>query len=631
MNTNSSIPSGRRKWLWPIIAVVVLLVWTAYCEVNFARHFPYYLRAVPAFFLGAMVLLILNLLVRLEVGQWRGGWRWLVRRETRRLCGWTIVFVVSLLALLYSIELWQGKRAWAAVVREAKARGESLDYEALFPPEPADPQNFAKAPLFAEYFEPTYDPRAPHEARTKSPQLRELEQFPPYQVYRRMPARWLEGRKIELRDLPGLWKPYIQTTNPPTGRPVPANGAEFSNEAHVAGSPESITGPDQGKPSDDGQFMEVAEGVYAPIQPSEEQIAEALLVALEKYRPSLDEASKFSDRPACWFPRSRVNLIVPDRRPYEAMHGLMRLAEWRASAELVANRTDAAFEDVKFGLRLADHGRQATKFISTEPVSHHTAIVHALQPLWEGLTTRCWSIGQVTEIQSLLEKLDLLRDYADAVRADALTVAQFVESAIPTTARPTPAKELLVEAEDQRWLDLVRLVYPRGWSLQDQAAIHRFHLQTTSRYFDLNSRQIVGKWPGASEPTLFTTSDPFFHIGVCESVQYPFPEACRSFSFAQTAVDLATLACALERHRLGNGEFPSALDALVPKVVRKLPHDIVTGEPLKYRRTDGGGFVLYSVGLNMVDDGGKQRILWQGLHSGDWVWECPAPLGGTRP
>jgi len=114
-------------------------------------------------------------------------------------------------------------------------------------------------------------------------------------------------------------------------------------------------------------------------------------------------------------------------------------------------------------------------------------------------------------------------------------------------------------------------------------------------------------------------------------VEY-FQEASEGFPFAQTAVDQATLACALERHRLANGEFPTTLDALVPKLMAKLPHDVVTGEPLKYRRTDGGGFVLYSVGLNTEDDGGKPCIReshepgsrrYLDLNYNDWVWTCP--------
>ena len=101
-------------------------------------------------------------------------------------------------------------------------------------------------------------------------------------------------------------------------------------------------------------------------------------------------------------------------------------------------------------------------------------------------------------------------------------------------------------------------------------------------------------------------------------------------AIAQTAADQAALACALERYRLANGQFPENLTALVPQFVSQLPNDIITGEPLKYRRTDGGQFVLYSVGWNEKDDGGtiartkESPNNAQDVTQGDWVWQLPA-------
>ena len=73
----------------------------------------------------------------------------------------------------------------------------------------------------------------------------------------------------------------------------------------------------------------------------------------------------------------------------------------------------------------------------------------------------------------------------------------------------------------------------------------------------------------------------------------------------QTSVDLARVACALERYRLANGQFPETLDGLAPTFIDALPHDVINGQPLKYHRTPDGQFVLYSVGWNQTDDGGK--------------------------
>ena len=102
----------------------------------------------------------------------------------------------------------------------------------------------------------------------------------------------------------------------------------------------------------------------------------------------------------------------------------------------------------------------------------------------------------------------------------------------------------------------------------------------------------------------------------------------------QTYVDEARVACALERYRLTSGQFPETLEALVPKFMEKLPHDVINGQPLKYRRTDDGQFVLYSVGWNKTDDGGKVELTKSGnpdWQKGDWIWRYPAQGDATLP
>jgi hypothetical protein len=90
---------------------------------------------------------------------------------------------------------------------------------------------------------------------------------------------------------------------------------------------------------------------------------------------------------------------------------------------------------------------------------------------------------------------------------------------------------------------------------------------------------------------------------------------------------LARVACALERYRRANGQFPATVAALAPKFISALPHDVINGQPLKYRRTGDGLFVLYSVGSNETDDGGEVALSKYGIphwKDGDWVWRNPA-------
>jgi hypothetical protein len=113
-----------------------------------------------------------------------------------------------------------------------------------------------------------------------------------------------------------------------------------------------------------------------------------------------------------------------------------------------------------------------------------------------------------------------------------------------------------------------------------------------------------------------------------ESLLLPaFGGAVKKFAYAQTSVDLARVAIALERYRLAHGGYPESLDALAPQFIAKIPHDIINGQPLHYRPETNGQFVLYSVGWNEADDGGEVGRIKYGtpdISEGDWVWRYPA-------
>ena len=60
----------------------------------------------------------------------------------------------------------------------------------------------------------------------------------------------------------------------------------------------------------------------------------------------------------------------------------------------------------------------------------------------------------------------------------------------------------------------------------------------------------------------------------------------------------------------------------------KLPHDVIDGLLLRYRKNTDGTYVIYSIGWNERDDGGSVDRTGgsssQGrLDQGDWVWKFP--------
>jgi hypothetical protein len=62
---------------------------------------------------------------------------------------WTLISLVTLYALLVSIENWTGARALAAAKERVVTEGESLDFMSLVPPLPPDPENFCALPPLA--------------------------------------------------------------------------------------------------------------------------------------------------------------------------------------------------------------------------------------------------------------------------------------------------------------------------------------------------------------------------------------------------------------------------------------------------------------------------------------------------
>ena len=68
--------------------------------------------------------------------------------------------------------------------------------------------------------------------------------------------------------------------------------------------------------------------------------------------------------------------------------------------------------------------------------------------------------------------------------------------------------------------------------------------------------------------------------------------------------EVTRLAFALAAYRADHGGYPAKLADLAPQYVAKVPRDIFNDAELHYR-LQGGGYLLYSVGVNGKDDGGK--------------------------
>jgi hypothetical protein len=297
----------------------------------------------------------------------------------------------------------------------------------------------------------------------------------------------------------------------------------------------------------------------------------------------------------------------------------------KACAELAMGKSDEALADVKFMLYLADSPSEEPFLISY--LVRLACVQLAMQPVWEGLAEHAWTDAQLQELQARLQRYNFIADQnrplnseraAGILTADLLAHGKYHLNDL--AGDPTLAGLGSV--------NLLGQIAPRGWYYQEQFNYARLFQLQLDGAFDAEKKQVFPKqikadadaldqaFAGRNPVTTICTRHLLLSIMLLPALkQIPIKAAA-----AQTAVNEAIIACALERYRLANGHFPGDLDKLAPQFISRLPNDVISGAPYKYRLSTDGQFVLYSIGANEQDDGGVAGKTLFDDKEGDWVW-----------
>lgn len=283
-----------------------------------------------------------------------------------------------------------------------------------------------------------------------------------------------------------------------------------------------------------------------------------------------------------------------------AIERLHLLFQVRACASLALGQDAAAAEDVLSGLRLARLARQLPDACST--MRAQMLLMRSLQPLWEGLRQQAWTGPQLAAFQHELAGFNLLADYTNAVHRVALAYIE-IWRAIPESANPDLAPPAADGGytEDPAW-------QLRVWWYESCIQLYHASRNTISQVDVAAGRIQPGmEWSELDGlPLGYSGSQLFQEL-------FPWASNPARVAFAQTSVNQAIIACALERFRLANGAYPETLEQLVPALLARVPPDAISGRPLIYQPVDGGGFILRGVGPNGADDRKKKS-------SDDWLW-----------
>jgi len=351
---------------------------------------------------------------------------------------------------------------------------------------------------------------------------------------------------------------------------------------------------------------------------------EDVLAALQKLAPELSEISGAVRRPYARFPIAYEKGYLAALPHIEPLMRLGKIYTLRACVELHEGRTDAALADVQTVFRLAESMKNEPLVISE--LVRISIWTNGLQAVWEGLADRRWSDAQLSALQNDLIRVDFPAGMLMGLHGDR---AGLNETMLLTMGSP----------------EILMLLSPRGGKINDKAmrfipnclfyqnmlTINRFYDETVFSHVDPASlRTLSARFDAAA--VKLKTEVLLRHFGIPVPNLYTVLAACalpaaggvinRSF-YAQVLTDEAVVACALERYRLANGQYPDALEKLTPAFLQKIPFDAMSGKPLHYRLKDDGTFLLYSVGSNGKDDGGEVVLQKNGrvdLKQGDWVW-----------
>ncbi|HTI99192.1 MAG TPA: hypothetical protein VL527_09940, partial [Dongiaceae bacterium] len=492
------------------------------------------------------------------------------------------------------------RRAWNEYRQAREAAGIHFDLKEVAPPPVPDDENFALTPVVASCYLQMlneHGQRHPYNTNVVN-QLNFNLYFPDSAIAQKdlKIGSWQKGTFTDLRP----WQNYYRA-QPTTTAPA----------------------------------QSVAEAPF-PVSPQPQTPAVDVLLALSKYDATLDALRAAAKLPYARFPleydsAEPPTILLPHLANIKKTVVFLQL---RSIAELDAGQPDQALADWKLGLRCNEALRQEPFLISQLVEIAGQNIL--TQPLWEGLARHQWSDVQLADIEATLAG----QDYPANFRTGMLGELACGIGSVEYLRRSRNFGELVSWTSSSRQNDMpdpMELLYAMAFHLMPDGWFYQME-RNLAQMYERYSLPLVDQTNRIISPTLNRQLATEAGIRLqTKSVanaatRLLFPALGRASlktAQCQTMVNEARIACALERYRLAHGQYPDSLADLTPQFLVTVPHDLINGEPLHYRREAGDRFTLYSVGWNQRDDGGRV-VLGKGEtpsadpDQGDWVWTYPA-------
>jgi hypothetical protein len=348
----------------------------------------------------------------------------------------------------------------------------------------------------------------------------------------------------------------------------------------------------------------------------------ALRTTLSENRADLDSACA-----AALSGPIRFNLVASQGNaillPHAAvLKSLIRLLGTRVVLELRDGNSETAWTNLLACTRLVTAWDPEPTEVS-HAVRYACATI-AYNTTWQALQAGGWGDDRLANLQREWESVDFFKGLADT--------AAFARASMVATCRAERQQPLLplgltvkevIRAPRNAWYGLAhsrrQLRYRLHGSYEDEKALllyYRDRELQLRRAVQSTSWLELRELPGVTNMAHFSSKYPsamqclmnLRQLGLAAMLYQQGGQGLSARAAeAEARRRLVVTAIALERYRGRHHSYPQTLLALVPEMLPKPPVDFMDGKPLRYRLTGDSHFVLYSVGLDCVDNEGSME------------------------
>jgi len=326
----------------------------------------------------------------------------------------------------------------------------------------------------------------------------------------------------------------------------------------------------------------------------------------------IEEIRRMAQRGAPVYPLDFSKGVQIELPHLARMRQCARLLREDAIIKAAADKKSEAVDDIIAGMKLGDA-------LVPEPIIISQLLRIAIYGIMSDAVQNCFEGGDLPperadELMSYIAQADNRRGFADSLAGELyMGLVQFSEvrasgwsAALDMVDQATSVTGVLA---DMLFVWLYKTPLGRPWANMDEAA-----------YADILSRVAsAAELPYYEAMPILDAVDAGFETlprtRILTRLLVPaLSRACQAQARHEAMLDLMQMGILLEQYKVRTDRYPESLDAIIPDLGSSVPVDPFSGGPYHYQLS-GDSFILYSIGRNRQDDGGRHDLM-----ASDIVW-----------